>query len=525
MPYGTNGKSKRGTRAGIVVMALACSILLTIAGASLAQDSAPPSKGQIAQVPASPLIWQLPANVDKSYGTIDGHKLKGYVEEQAAISRKYRDAGNQWWGRIAGMASGADEQAWVEQKFKDIGVPTETKPITMAPQDLPESWDVTVAANGKTLNLSSAHPIIDFPTYMPSAEGDEELDSVWVGLGQASDFIGKEVSGKAVYIYSIPTPSTLIQSASWMGSVARAQRAGAKAVIIDVAIPGNMHYVSHMNGTLRDFKAAVFTIGDQDGTNVEALNAAVNGTGVKTHVRWKVDHYEALKEGIVIGKLPGMTDENIVMIAHTDGYFEGATDDGAGVAALLGTAEYFAKLPKEQRRRTMYFIATPDHHGGDNGGKWMLENLQPVFAKTAVLVNAEHVAAMNAVWDRPWGTSVEPGLIATNGSGPSWWGVYGSDLLARTVRDDYAAFGVPTQVNEGGSPGELARIQFQAPSFYLHNKGVYYHADADSPAIVPEDSLRNAVQAFCKIFNDINKVDMKDLKPPASSMPRTQQGH
>jgi len=111
MPYGTNGKSKRGTRAGIVVMALACSILLTIAGASLAQDSAPPSKGQIAQVPASPLIWQLPANVDKSYGTIDGHKLKGYVEEQAAISRKYRDAGNQWWGRIAGMASGADEQA------------------------------------------------------------------------------------------------------------------------------------------------------------------------------------------------------------------------------------------------------------------------------------------------------------------------------------------------------------------------------------------------------------------------------
>jgi len=147
-----------------------------------------------------------------------------------------------------------------------------------------------------------------------------------------------------------------------------------------------------------------------------------------------------------------------------------------------------------------------------------------VAPSSQILKDVANGSLADVAWVTPTALSSDHAL-ATNGSGPSWWGVYGSDLLARTVRDDYAAFGVPTQVNEGGSPGELARIQFQAPSFYLHNKGVYYHADADSPAIVPEDSLRNAVQAFCKIFNDINKVDMKDLKPPASSMPRTQQGH
>ena len=164
-----------------------------------------------------------------------------------------------------------------------------------------------------------------------------------------------------------------------------------------------------MNGTLRDFKASVFTIGDKDGASVEALNALANGSGVKAHVSWNVQHYPDLKEGIVVGKLEGMTDENIIMLAHTDGYFEAATDDGAGTAALLGTAEYFAKLPKAQRRRTMYFIATPDHHGGDNGGKWMVENLKSLFPKTAVIVNAEHVAAMDAVWDRAvWGSNDEP---------------------------------------------------------------------------------------------------------------------
>lgn len=504
----------------IFVIALVAGMALFVLGTSYAQDGEvrPAAKGKISQVPASELIWQLPPNVDKSYGSIDGHRLHRYVEEVAAISLKYRDAGNQWWGRIPGMPSGAETQEWVERKFKDIGVPTETKMIP-DPQDIPKSWEVGVAANGKTIKLESSQPIIDFPTYMPSPQDDEELDTVWVGLGQASDFMGRDVRGKAVFVYSVPTPSSLVQSAMWMGSVARAQRAGAKAVIVDLAIPGNMHYVSHMNGALRDFKIPIFTIGDADGTSVEALNAASNGA-VKTHLRWDVGHYPDLQEGVVIGKLPGMTDENIVMIAHTDGYFQGANDDGAGTAALLGTAEYFAKLPKEQRRRTMYFVALPDHHGGDFGGAWMHKNFQSIFAKTAVLVNSEHVAVMNAVWDRPWGTNVEPSLIPTNGAGPSWWGVYGSDRLAHIVADDYALFGVPTQIAGAGSAGQLARIQFDAPSFYLHNKGVFYHSDADVPSIVPEDSLRNAVQAFCKVFNDVNKLDLGELQPPASARPK-----
>jgi hypothetical protein len=506
----------------VCVIALSCGIPLFTAGTAHAQDGEvrPTLKGKISRLPASELIWQLPPNADAAYDSIDGHLLHRYVEEQAGISLKYRDAGNQWWGRIAGMPSGAETQAWVEQKFREIRVPTETKMIA-DPQDIPKSWEVSVAANGKTIKLESSQPIIDFPLYMPSAQGDEELDTVWVGLGQASDFIGRDVRGKAVFIYSIPTPSSLVQSAMWMGAVARAQRAGAKAVIVDLAIPGNMHYVSHMNGASRDVKIPIFTIGDVDGTGVEALNAMTMGSGVKTHLRWDVGHYPDLMEGIVIGKLPGMTDENIVMIAHTDGYFQGANDDGAGTAALLGTAEYFAKLPKEQRRRTMYFVALPDHHGGDYGGAWMHKNFQSIFAKTAALLNSEHVAVMNAVWDRPWGTNIEPSLIPTNGAGPSWWGVYGSERLAHIVADDYALFGVPTQIEGGGSAGQLARIQFDAPSFYLHNKGVFYHSDADVPAVVPEGGLRNVVQAFCKIFNDVNKVDLKDLQPPPSLRPAT----
>jgi hypothetical protein len=90
--------------------------------------------------------------------------------------------------------------------------------------------------------------------------------------------------------------------------------------------------------------------------------------------------------------------------------------------------------------------------------------------------------------------------------------VHGSEVLARIVRDSFALFGVPTHVEQGGSAGQLRPVQWDAPSFYLHNKGVFYHADLDTPAIVPASGLRTATQAFARIFDEANKHDLKALR-------------
>ena len=63
-----------------------------------------------------------------------------------------------------------------------------------------------------------------------------------------------------------------------------------------------------------------------------------------------------------------MTDETIYVIAHRDGCFDAAGDNASGVASMLGLAEYFAKLPKSQRRRTMVFIGTDGHHRSSPAG-------------------------------------------------------------------------------------------------------------------------------------------------------------
>src|SRR4051812_34592208 len=211
--------------------AIFCGVLLFWPGGSNAQEqeAGRGAKGKLSTPQAELLTFLTPPGVDKSYDAIDATKLHRYVEEQAAISLKYRDAGNQFWGRIAGMPSGTETQNWIKDKFKEIGVPFETVSITAA-ADYPKTWGIDISSNGKSVHLKSAFPLIDFPETSGPLTSDQNLDVVWVSLGQESDFIGKDVRGKLVVVYSIPTPSVLIQSSMWMESVGRAQKAGAAAI-------------------------------------------------------------------------------------------------------------------------------------------------------------------------------------------------------------------------------------------------------------------------------------------------------
>src|ERR1051326_9118280 len=97
-----------------------CGALLLWPGGSNAQEQegGRGARGKLSTPQAELLTFLTPPGVDKSYDAIDAAKLHHYVEEQAAISLKYRDAGNQFWGRIAGMPSGTETHKWIKDKFK-----------------------------------------------------------------------------------------------------------------------------------------------------------------------------------------------------------------------------------------------------------------------------------------------------------------------------------------------------------------------------------------------------------------------
>ncbi len=119
----------------------------------------------------------------------------------------------------------------------------------------------------------------------------------------------------------------------------------------------------------------------------------------RVHIDLGVEAVEGLQTSNVWATLPGMTDEKIVVVAHRDGWFEGANDNAAGVATTVVLAEYFASLPLERRPRTVEFVGTPGHHNGARVGiKGIEDHAETVLDKTALLITAEHAGAVDTLY-------------------------------------------------------------------------------------------------------------------------------
>src|SRR5436190_918190 len=303
-------------------MFLAVSLVSVVVVAS-AQEGTKPSNAP--DVPY--LNWRLMSS-EQGYSSIDGKHLKEYVEEQTAISRRYRDHGHpQFWGRITGTEGDAENAQWMLDKFRKIGLSdAHQQMFDLPPQWQPQSWSVAASAGGKTVTLESAQPASTTPG-TPAA--GLELEAVDVALASEGDLAGRDLKASAVW-----------------------------------------------------------------------------------------------------GSLPGTSDESIYVIAHRDGWFEGAVDNGSGVATMLGLAEYFAKIPKEQRRRTIYFIGTSGHH--DNfamTGHWLADHKE-LFAKTALIINCEHTSAEQLIYRG--GT-----IRRSNTTVPLRWYVGGSPQLQKIAVNAY----------------------------------------------------------------------------------------
>src|SRR5258708_26627798 len=139
----------------MVFLALSLAAVSVVASA---QEQAKPS------LEDSYLRWRsLPA--EQAYSSIDGKHLKQYVEDQTAISRRYRDNGHpQFRGRISGTEGDAENARWLEDKFRRIGLSdVHQQSLDLPPQWQPQSWSVAATAGGKTVTLASAHPASTSP--------------------------------------------------------------------------------------------------------------------------------------------------------------------------------------------------------------------------------------------------------------------------------------------------------------------------------------------------------------------------
>jgi len=197
------------------------------------------------------------------------------------------------------------------------------------------------------------------------------------------------------------------------------------------------------------------------------------------------------------------------------------------VASMIALAEFFAKVPKAQRRRTMVFIGTDGHHdstgtgpvrppGAAVGTTWLAAHRDEFFAKTALMVNCEHSSTLQ--------TYVLGGGVrrANTYTAQQWYaGGPSRPKLQNIAVQAFQDFGVTTYAEPNQMPpsGDLGFTS--GPEFWRFLPGVatsdfntYFHTDGETPETVPWSGLEATTRAYAKIIDEVNKLPLADLQRP-----------
>ena len=165
----------------------------------------------------------------------------------------------------------------------------------------------------------------------------------------------------------------------------RAVRGGALGLVLilrDAPTNINSHWGPY-DGTMKPVPALY--VGKYDGMKVRELSRTENAQGTII-----LNGYKEISEANNIwGILPGQSEEMIMVSTHTDSAFEGASEDGIGVAMVLAQLRAWSKIPKENRPKSILFVLTAGHLYGGIGAEIFAKKYRENLLKKVKLVETK----------------------------------------------------------------------------------------------------------------------------------------
>ena len=441
-------------------------------------------------------VWPLTPE-QQPYAGIDGARMKQQVIDLAQIAVRYRDAGHKWWGRLPGTTADREGMAYMTREFESLGLTVEHYPYVLPEDWRPTDWAASYETpDGSTTHLTTAFPVADTKATGPQAI---TVEAVWVGVGAGADFIGRDVRGKAAIIYSAFVPGGRSHSASDRAGLfnanTRAVQLGAAMVVNVMGVPGNGQF--QPQGGLS--QVPHFTLSMDEGF---ALRDRLDkGERVLVSFRLEVPELRDLQTEYTIATLPGVSDERIVVMTHTDGYFQAAMDNAAGMASALELARFYAQKPLQERPRTITFIQFPDHHHGEvaRGRPGVGIDATYPWDSVAVKLTMEHPSQTLLYM-------YNDSLTPSNAIGAFRWNALGSPEFEQMVFETLREFGVSVYAME-----DRPKNGNYAPSFHIIDH-VIYHTSLDVPELVPSSGLERTTRAFAAALDRANRMTMDELR-------------
>jgi len=365
-----------------------------------------------------PQIWSLKREAKKLAATLaesegvatppDSETIFGWIEELCQTPH-----------RRPGTSEGHRAESWVADRFREMGLEQVTlDPIPIAVWTA-QRWSLRVAGQ----------EIPSFFVVNTGFTGPEGVSAplVYIGIGQPRDFAGKEVAGKivvaevpfpkipygallklsgAAYTISDPDGSITLSSSQYLNFVRQnfiggttaenapandvywqAYRQGAAGICLilrDQPSNSNTHYGPY-DGIMKPMPA--LWIGKYDGIKLRELAQA----GASATLILEGGTQPGVMNN-VWGILPGRSEEVILVTSHHDSPFQGAVEDGAGTAQVLAQAWAWARVPKEQRPKTLVLVVDSGHFYGSLGAQTFAREHQELMKRVRILITLEHLA-------------------------------------------------------------------------------------------------------------------------------------
>ena len=441
----------------------------------------------------------------------------------ARESMKAREIGSgQIYGRISGFPSGAKTAAWSADQFRRAGIAdVKVQSIAQDPASsfwMPLEWEVKLfgdpafGAGSTDVVLTSAMPLS--PTQIPGGELTAPL--VYVGNGSPAVLSQIDVKGKIAVQLVIPQAHMVFERDSVVPQAQALMKRGAVAVVNLMRQPGNEK--------ARDFSncgGPCVNLGGHDGHFLENLleRAAAQGVADKLHARiaLKTETYRNLKADNVVAVIPGSaSDEVIVLNAHYDAWFDGAGDNGDGLAVLIALAKHFAK-PENKPRRTLALVSSAGHHSpGINGPRGFIAANPTLAAKAILMLNIEHVAQRNFSPSRNVATDGYREAIADSGEAPITPGITNrSPFLNGLFDQGVVRYGVnfvsDRSAMQSGETGGYAAIKgakltiMQAPPLY--------HTTGEGLDVISTPGLERIARFFAYFVKEVDKATVAQINP------------
>lgn len=319
--------------------------------------------------------------------------------------------------RKTGTPEGKASAEYVMEVFKEIGL--ENIKEEKIPSVCPEYSIYQLTAGGRKIesffiNGSNRKAMTGtFDSFL------SDVEIVYAGKGEASDFRNLDVKGKIVLCDVYFKPQHPHDFLKWVdGAVMYDPQGKADKPLrkYDIYTPNNWpyNYMTAMEmgaagfiGILHNFMDCNYYhedyidivdmdgymeipgvwVSHKDGESVKQAVAAGN-TKATLHLKTSFEEKDAL---VVMGEIKGRSSDIITVHSHHDAVCEGAVQDASGMSVVFGIADFF-KQNNIVPEKTLMFVSTDSHYTDYEGHVGFLENRKRNNEHIILDFCVEHIA-------------------------------------------------------------------------------------------------------------------------------------